>query len=67
MITHCKQCLMYFDDEFRSTLCPHQAFPANDGNNNFAVYEDAYLSNSHPTDKQAYEDLAASGGIVDAP
>ena len=25
-------------------MCPHDAFPANDGSNNFAVHEEAYLS-----------------------
>lgn len=48
MIVHCNQCTMWFDDEFRSTLCPHAAFPANDGNNNFQVHEDAYLSKDPP-------------------
>ena len=43
MIVRCEQCLWYFDDEFRSTLCPHAAFPANDGQNNFEVHNDAYL------------------------
>lgn len=41
MIVKCVACKMYFDDEFRSTLCPHDAFPANDGSNNFTVHEDA--------------------------
>lgn len=44
MIVRCKQCQMYFEDCYRSTICPHDPFPANDGNNNFEVHNDAYLS-----------------------
>ena len=39
---------MHFDDEFRTTICPHEAFAANDGRNNFRVHEDAYLSTDPP-------------------
>ena len=67
MIIQCNHCQVYFEDEFRSTLCPHRAFLANDGRNNFSIHEDAYLSFEHPADRQAYQDLADSGGIVDAP
>lgn len=44
MISRCAECLMFFEDSLRSTICPHQAFPANDGKNNFTIYHDAYLS-----------------------
>lgn len=44
MISRCPDCLMYFEDSLRSTICPHPAFPANDGNNNFQIHNDAYLS-----------------------
>lgn len=35
MKTKCNTCWIEYDDEFRSTLCPHPTFPANDGNNTF--------------------------------
>lgn len=44
MIVECKKCLRAYDDEFRWTICPHETFAANDGNNNFAHNPDAYLS-----------------------
>lgn len=44
MIVQCDKCSKYFDDEFRLTFCPHNAFAANDGKNNFKVYSDSYLS-----------------------
>lgn len=43
MIVYCEVCERYFEDEFRSTVCPHNAFPANDGDNNFAIHEGTYL------------------------
>ncbi len=42
---------MYLDDEFRTTVCPHEAFAANDGKNNFKVHNDAYLSSKKPETK----------------
>jgi len=71
MIRKCPTCPMYYDDEYRLTLCPHDAFPANDGANNFAVHEDAYLSAGAPaglarppTDQAALLlDLAAALGL----
>lgn len=53
MIAHCKMCGMYFDDQFRNTICPHEAFPANDGQNNFAVNAKSYLSRELPTSDYA--------------
>ena len=50
MIVQC-QCLMYFDDEFRSTICPHETFSANDGKNNFQHYPRSYLSPRPPSDR----------------
>lgn len=44
MIVKCLDCNAYFDDEFRSYVCPHDTFAANDGNNNFAYHDDSYLS-----------------------
>jgi len=50
MIVQCKSCEKYFDDEYRDTICGHKVFSANDGNNNFNIHEDAYLSNFEPGD-----------------
>ena len=44
MIVYCQKCRRRFDDEFRLTYCPHDAFLANDGKNNFRVHHDAFLS-----------------------
>lgn len=54
MIVHCETCKMWFEDVFRSTECPHAAFPANDGRNNFRVHEDAYLSGEAPEPRAVY-------------
>ena len=43
MRLQCAKCEWWFDDEFRDTYCPHEAFPANDGRNNFAKHHEAYL------------------------
>jgi hypothetical protein len=48
MIVQCDTCKKYFEDEYRSTLCPHVAFLANDGNNNFSINDDAYIGDLHP-------------------
>jgi hypothetical protein len=48
MIRDCFWCKNFYDDEFRSTICPHSAFPANDGHNNFRVHDESYLSDSPP-------------------
>jgi len=48
MIVKCVKCKMFYDDEFRYTICPHKTFLANDGKNNFKVNEDAYLSKHNP-------------------
>lgn len=48
MIVRCEDCLLYYEDEHRSTICPHAAFPANDGRNNFVTHNDAYLSETPP-------------------
>jgi len=58
MIVQCDKCNLYFEDCLRSTLCPHRAFPANDGNNNFAVHEDAYLDPLSPDDAQRIDEIA---------
>lgn len=43
MIVLCKSCDLHFDDEYRTTICPHQTFAANDGENNFAHHPNSYL------------------------
>lgn len=48
MIRKCEDCVMHYDDQYRTTICPHEAFPANDGHNNFSVHHDAYLSTVPP-------------------
>lgn len=45
MIVSCQHgCGRRFDDEFRSTLCPHDTFAANDGRNRFAHHPESYIS-----------------------
>ena len=44
MRVNCPQCKRRFENRYRSVLCPHRAFPANDGHNNFKTHEDAYIS-----------------------
>lgn len=39
----CSKCAAYFDDEFRTTVCPHGTFPANDGSNNFAHHPESVM------------------------
>ena len=43
MIVRCKDCNKRFNDEFRTTICPHPTFAANDGNNNFRHHPESYL------------------------
>lgn len=50
MIIKCTSCPKWFEDVFRSI-----AFPANDGNNNFAVHDDAYLSDDAPPKERIFE------------
>lgn len=45
---------MFFEDEYRFTFCPHEAFLANDGRNNFAVHHEAYLSPEELDDRQSH-------------
>jgi hypothetical protein len=47
MIVLCATCRRRFEDQYRSTVCPHPAFPANDCFNNFTVHNDAFLD-EHP-------------------
>lgn len=50
MIVQCDKCSVRFDDEFRTTICPHDPFLANDGHNNFALHSDSYISAPTMTD-----------------
>jgi hypothetical protein len=44
MIVTCQKCQARFDDEYRWTICPHETFAANDGQNNFAHHPESYLT-----------------------
>ena len=49
MVVFCKTCNMFYDDEFRLTFCPHDAFLANDWpQKKFSIHHDAYLSEQAP-------------------
>jgi len=43
MIVQCEKCQARFDDQFRTTVCPHGTFAANDGHNNFQHHIRAML------------------------
>lgn len=60
MIIQCDQCKKYYDDEFRNTTCPHDTFLANDGQNNFKHYNDAWLNDNLP--KRGFSDPAFEQG-----
>lgn len=44
MITTCNLCKATYDDEFRLTICPHNLFPANDGQNNFRLHTESVIT-----------------------
>lgn len=48
MVVQCPTCKLHYDDEFRNTDCQHEAFLANDGQNNFKIYEESWLSQFEP-------------------
>lgn len=48
MIVKCPSCPKFFDDQFRTTICPHDTFSANDGWNNFKHYPESWLADSEP-------------------
>lgn len=53
MIVKCQRgCARYFDDEFRDTICPHEPFLANDGQNNFAYHPESYLGDEEPNEEK---------------
>ncbi len=43
MTVTCASCGAEFDDEFRTTICPHATFAANDGTNRFAHHPESVL------------------------
>lgn len=51
MIIKCPLCGMHFEDDYRTWVCPHDTFAANDGKNNFAHHPEAYLSKDPPPEK----------------
>lgn len=48
MIVMCEECGKRFDDEYRTTICPHDTFAANDGRNNFAHQPSSFLETAKP-------------------
>jgi len=49
MIITCPHgCGARFDDEYRTTVCPHGTFAANDGRNNFAHHPESFLESPDP-------------------
>jgi hypothetical protein len=61
MQRQCPNCRNYYDDEFRSTICPHRAFLANDGNNNFQAHTNSTLIDPRKSELQVW----VNGGFVD--
>lgn len=43
MIVQCPKCGARFEDQYRTWICPHDTFAANDGRNNFAHHPEAHL------------------------
>jgi hypothetical protein len=44
MIVECPKCHTRYDDAYRWTICPHETFAANDGQNNHAHHPESYIS-----------------------
>ena len=55
MIVKCPNCPKYFDDQFRTTLCPHDTFMANNGQNWFSYYPQSWLANREPLTNLEYD------------
>ncbi len=47
----CPTCQAIFDDQYRLTLCPHDTFAANDGNNNFQHHPESTLIRTTADDR----------------
>lgn len=74
MIIQCVKCNARFDDEFRTTICPHETFAANDGKNNFSHHPEALLEietkitpHAYSPDHQAMGDCQVCGHGRDKP
>ena len=52
IVTCVRGCGKRFDDEYRTTICPHETFAANDGRNNFAHHPEAHLDQERQTEGQ---------------
>lgn len=59
MIITCPNCQRTFQDEYRTTICPHETFAANDGQNNFAHHSEAHLSPAIERKSMTLNDYAA--------
>ncbi len=60
----CPACSARFDDEFLTTICPHETLAANDGRNNFAHHPESGLvapGIRHPLDGMYHSDRCVSG------
>jgi hypothetical protein len=55
MIVRCPACDIYYDDEFRKSICTHATFLANDGQNNFRRYEESWYNIRLPSKNEANE------------
>jgi hypothetical protein len=65
MIAQCNDCQMYFEDCYRSTICPHETFAANDGSNNFAHHPESYLSQIDPYKAETVtKSMSGPGGAI---
>lgn len=51
MRVFCNNCHCDYDDEFRTTVCPHQTFPANDGSNNFEYHDHSPIRRLYNPDR----------------
>lgn len=58
MIVKCSECRRTFDDTYRSTLCPHETFPANDGANNFVHHPESHLSRAPERESSLGEEFS---------
>jgi len=54
-------CGARFDDEFRTTVCPHETFAANDGRNNFAHHPESVLTPGTASASQTEAENPAGG------
>lgn len=55
IVTCTRGCGRRFDDEFRWTICPHETFAANDGQNNFAHHPEAFIETAIDEDGEVKE------------